>query len=112
MCQTQTSRLSTCANPLIERRTFTDPQKTMRAATNGLRYFISALFILAVSCAAVRAEGDGVASPHDGRAPIDGTSDEQPLKQTCKTFYRLDDVTELNDEIRRCLIPPGGGTAI
>lgn len=83
----------------------------MRAATNGQKYFFSALLFLAVSYAPVRADGGAIASPHDERGSIDGTRDEQPLKQTCATFYRLDDVTELNDEIRPCLIPSEGGTA-
>lgn len=83
----------------------------MRAATNGQKCLISALLILSVLCAPVHADGGAIASLHDEREPVDRTRDEQFPKQTCATFYRLDDVTELNDEIRRCLITSEGGTA-
>ncbi|PHH91187.1 hypothetical protein CDD83_1373 [Cordyceps sp. RAO-2017] len=62
----------------------------MPAANDGQRHFLAALLLIlglhVLSCAAVRAA--------DGASP----------EQTCATYYRLDDVTEWNDEIRRCLI--------
>ena len=83
----------------------------MPAAINGRRLLISAILLLAVSCAAVRADDDGVISPEDALGPADGTENEQTLKRPCAAFYRLDDVTEMNDEIRRCLMPSWDGTA-
>jgi hypothetical protein len=86
----------------------------MWTALSGLKLSISALTTLAVSCVPVLADGGAIASVstsasiHAEWVPIDGTSNGQPPKQKCATYYRLDDVTELNDEIKRCLIPSDG----
>lgn len=82
--------------------------KAMPVAKGSHRHFFAALLIFAVSCAGVRATSGGVIVPGpEGPEPIDETSNEQHPKQTCAASYRLDDITELNDEIRRCLIPSG-----
>lgn len=77
----------------------------MPVAKGGQRLVLAALFLLAISCSAVRAADGGVpiAAP-DGHGPVERTSAEHGARQTCGAFYRLDDVTELNDEIKRCLI--------
>ncbi|KAL7969266.1 hypothetical protein HDV63DRAFT_378011 [Trichoderma sp. SZMC 28014] len=59
----------------------------------GQRHILAVVLFLAITCAAVRAADGGAIIP-----AIDQT------KHTCATFYRLDDVTEMDDEIRRCLI--------
>lgn len=78
----------------------------MSVVKGGQRHILAVFFVLAMSFASVRAiDSDAIVDAPNGNEPIDGTSHEEQPKQTCATFYRLDDVTQMNDEIRRCLIP-------
>ncbi|UNI13392.1 hypothetical protein JDV02_000140 [Purpureocillium takamizusanense] len=82
----------------------------MLAAKAGQSHFLAAVLILALSCAAVRAAGAVVVpAPDEVIKPIDETTNKQNPGQTCAAYYRIDDVTEINDEIRRCLIPREAG---
>lgn len=88
----------------------------MPAANRRQRNVLGAAFILAVLCASVYAvKDDAVDAGTVRRGPTDARSNEQhPLQNeasqqqqqlhTCPVLYRLDDVTEMSDEIRRCLI--------
>lgn len=82
----------------------------MPATVGGWRHLLATLIFLATSCAALHAVavdgGDNVATPN-GRRATDQPNNEQGVVHTCTVYYRLDDVTEMNDEIRRCLIHPG-----
>merc|ERR1712000_9498 len=79
----------------------TGSNEIMPAAKTGRKLRLVAFIILATSSAALRtADSHAIISEPNGTQPIDGTSNEQHSKQTCAALYRLDDVTEMNDEMR------------
>ena len=87
------------------------PPKTMPATERGWRHLLAILGFLATTCAALRAvNGGNNLATLIKRRVTDGQSSEQGIVRTCAGYGRLDDVTELHDEIRQCLKHPEGRT--
>lgn len=83
----------------------------MSPTKGGRRQLVTTLLLYAASCAALHAvDGDAIRAVPDWRRATEAPSSEQDVVQPCTVYYRADDVTEMNDEIRRCLIQPGVGT--
>ncbi|KAJ6444310.1 hypothetical protein O9K51_02704 [Purpureocillium lavendulum] len=87
----------------------------LAGVTSCLRVRAPAAGAAAAAAAAAAAEkrDDGAAMPaHARRGPDQAALNAAHFStETCAAFYRLDDVTELDDEIRRCLIPSRPGNA-
>lgn len=81
----------------------------MLVVRGGPRQLLAAL-LLAMLWATVLAADAGPNIPvSDAQNPIDGSRNERHPVQTCGTVHRLDDITEISDDTRRCLIPPRPG---
>jgi hypothetical protein len=71
-----------------------------------LRLVVLLIFVLLFATAQA-ASVDTVESGFDAHKPIERNSGEKYPERACTAFYRLDDVTEMTDEIRQCLFLPG-----
>ncbi|KAJ6444306.1 hypothetical protein O9K51_02700 [Purpureocillium lavendulum] len=95
--------------------TWREPVKTQDVVETAMpiakRGLVAALLVLAAAAACCSAAPHQMPpSPRSNAAAV-AEGDGLSKREECAALYRLDDVTILDDEIRRCLVPsrPGAG---